>query len=224
MDYVVPEKNEAAFLRWQKERKWLIRLFWAMAAMFVLTVYLFILLLQQEGKITLPEVMAGDGYTATRWEIVGFVLLSLVYVIVLIVIRLCYIKWRLGLLSKEACIFAAILAAEDLDKGNSVRACLYTDRLLLALSDFLGQKLVTLGVSYITPTDIMHITPEAIPKRAVLRAMEASAETKEIKIGLMTGLSGPSINVSGRGAIHCARLGLKVTPPLSPPLLRRGGR
>ena len=107
--------------------------------------------------------------------------LGLLYVIALIVIRWRYIKWRLGQLSKEACVFAAIIAAEDLGEGNPVRASLSMDRLLSALSDFLGQKLVTLGVSSVTPQDFMHVTPETVPRRAVRRAIQANEDTKDFQ-------------------------------------------
>ena len=127
------------------------------------------------------------------WRLPVIVMMGLLYVLALIVIRLCYIPWRLGQLSKDAAVFAAIVAAEDLERGNPVRASISMDRLLSALSNFLGQKLVLLGTHYVAPQAFMHITPGKIPRRAVFRAVQASEDTKDFQERLgnvAIGLSG----------------------------------
>jgi len=127
------------------------------------------------------------------WWLPAIVVLALLYVIILIFIRLCYIPWRLGQLSKDAAVFAALVASEDLERGNPVKASLFMDRLLSALSDFIRQKLVPLGASFVTPQDFMHITPSKIPRRAVFRAVQANEDTKDFqeRLGnIAIGLSG----------------------------------
>ena len=184
MDRVTPQKNEAdAFRTWDWERIWLIRGFWILVSLFILVfaVYPYVEWLVRTfipaglpWEVTVPEV-------EEAWRLPAVVGLSLLYVITLYVIRWRYIKWELGRLSKGACIFAAIVAAEDLERGNPVRASLFMDRLLLALSDFLGQKLVAVGTSFATPQDFMHVTPETIPRRAVHRAIQANEDTKDFQ-------------------------------------------
>ncbi len=187
MNRVTPEKNERAFKDWKRERRWLIRGFWILVALFILIfavsplVYPFVYWLVR----TFIPIAPGEEVTVPLveepWWLPAIVLLGLLYVIALIVIRWRYIKWRLGKLSKEAYIFAAIVAAEDLEKGNPVRAFLSMDRLLSALSDYLGQKLVALGVSYVTPQEFMHVTPETVPRRAIRRAVQANEDTKDFQ-------------------------------------------
>jgi len=187
MDRVTPQKNENAFKKWERERRWLIRGFWILVSLFILVFAVYPLAYPLVHWLirTFIPIAPGEDVTVPMveepWWIPAVVVLGLLYVIAFIVIRWRYIKWRLGKLSKEACIFAAIVAAEDLDGGNAVRACLSMDRLLLALSDFLGQKLVALGVSFVTPGEIMQVTPETIPKRAVFRAIQAIGDTKEFQ-------------------------------------------
>ena len=176
MKRMTPEKSEAAFRKWDGERRLLIRGFWILTSLYILTVIVYPLVYpfftREPGKA--PGVQE-------FWWLPAIMVLGLLYVIVLIVIRLCYIPWSLGRLSKEACIFAAIVAAEDLEKANPVRASLSMDKLLLALSDFLRQKLVALGASYVTPHEFMHVKPEEIPRRAVFRAIQASEDTKDFQ-------------------------------------------
>ena len=59
--------------------------------------------------------------------------------------------------SKDAAIFAAIVTAKDLEGSDPVRAFLSVDRLLSALSDFLRQKIVTLGLGHRHDGQIVHV-------------------------------------------------------------------
>jgi len=187
MEHVTPEKNEAAFKKWERERRWLIRSFWIFVFLsilvFVVSPYVYLLIR------TLIPITPGKDVTEPGveepWLLLAIVVLGLIYIIVLIVIWFRYFRWILGKLSKEACIFAAIVAVEDLERGNPVRAYLSVDRLLSALSDFLRQKLVALGVSYVTPYDFMHVTPETIPRRAVRRAIQTNEDTREFQERLL---------------------------------------
>lgn len=189
---MIPQKNERAFRKWDGERSWLIRGFWILTSLYILAgvvyplVYPFV-------RILIPAAPGEVPGPNEPWWLPILVVLGLLYVIALIVIRLCYIPWRLGQLSKDAAVFAAILAAEDLERGNPVRASLSMDRLLSALSDFLGQKLVALGTHYVAPLDFMHITPGKIPRRAVFRAIQVSEDTTDFQERLgnvAIGLSG----------------------------------
>lgn len=186
MKCATTQKNERAFRRWEQDRRWLIRGFWTLVSLFVLAfaVYPFVYPSVYRLVLTFTPIAPGEEITVPGveepWLLPAIVVLGLLYVIVLIVIRW-RIKWRIGKLSKEACIYAAIIAADELERGDPVRASLSTDRLLLALSDFLGQKLVALGASSVTPQDFMHVTPETIPRRAVRQAIQANEETKDFQ-------------------------------------------
>lgn len=175
MERVTPEKNEAAFKKWERERRWLMRSFW----IFVFLCILIFVLSPQLYPLAPMEVT--EHGAEERWLLPAVVVLGLIYVIAIIVIWWRYFRWILGKLSKEACIFAAIVAADDLERGNPVKASLSMDRLLLALSDFLRQKSVALGVSYVTPHDFMHVTPETIPRRAVRQAIQAKKDTRDFQ-------------------------------------------
>ncbi len=192
MERVIPQKNERAFRKWDWERRWLIRSFWILTSLYILLCVVYPLVYPFVRTLipTAPGEMAGP---QEPWWLPIIVVLGLFYIIILIFIRLCYIPWRLGQLSKDAAVFAAIVAAEDLERGNPVKASLSMDRLLSALSNFLGQKLVPLGASLVTPQDFMHITPSKMPRRAVFRAVQASEDTKDFQERLgnvAIGLSG----------------------------------
>jgi len=184
MASVTPEKNEAALRSWQKERRflrWFPRVVLGVIIAIIIVyplVYPFVVNLLEEESTTNEKVIAPG--LDQRWSLPIVVALSLFYVTLPIGWRP-YMKRRLGPLSTEACVFLAIVTAEDLERVNPVRASVSVDRLLLALSDFLGQKLVALGVSLVTPKDFMYITPETIPKRAVRRAIQASQDTKDFQ-------------------------------------------
>lgn len=107
--------------------------------------------------------------------------ICIVYSTVPIVIQQCVIKPKQRRLSRKACIFVALAAAEDLEKSDPVRAALSMDKLLLALSDLLGQKSIALGMSAVPPGEYMHITPGKIPKRAVFQAIQASEDTNDFQ-------------------------------------------
>ncbi len=205
MDSVIPQKDEAAFRSWQKERrflKWFPRVVLGVIIAVILVyplVYPFVVNL----FVVLPgeESVVAPGLDE-RWSLPIVVALSLVYVTLPIGWGP-YTKWRLGPLSAEACVFLAIVAAEDLERVNPVRASVSVDRLLLALSDFLGQKLVALGVSLVTPKDFMYITPETISERAVRRAIQASEDTKDFQERLCDLAIGLRVNVdAGYSAAH----------------------
>lgn len=182
MDRVTPLKNENAFLDWESERRWLNGVLWLLLPVFiVLALRLFSLVPGVEDPVTKAfPAMAGTipETLSMRIIIMGVLLL---YVAIPIAIRQYHFKWEVGQLSKEACVYAAIVAAEDLEGGNPVRASLSIDKLLLALSDYLGLKLVPLGSSSAAPSKYMQVTPETIPKRAVFRAIQASGDTKEFQ-------------------------------------------
>jgi len=180
MASVTPEKNEDAFRKWDWDRRWLIRGFWILTSLYILAVVVYPLVYPFVRTLipATPGEMPGP---QEPWWLPVIVVLGLFYIIILIFIRLCYIPWRLGQLSKDAAVFAAIVAAKDLKRGNPVKASLSMDRLLPALSDFLGQESVTLGVSSVTPKKIMHVTPERIPIRAVFRAVQANEDTKDFQ-------------------------------------------
>ena len=110
--------------------------------------------------------------------------ICIAYCAVPIAIRQWVIKRRIGKFSKEACIFAAMVASEDLERGNPVRASLSIDKMLSALSNLLEQKLVTLGVSSDTPRKFMYVMPATIPRKAVFRAVQASEDTKDFQESL----------------------------------------
>jgi len=107
--------------------------------------------------------------------------ICIAYCAVPIAIRRWVIKWRIGKFSKEACIFAALVASEDLESGNPVKASLSMDKMLSALSNFLEQKLVALGVNSDTPRKFMYVMPETIPRKAVFRAIQTSEDTKDFQ-------------------------------------------
>jgi len=182
MDRVTPEKNEGAFLRWERERrflKWFPRVILGVIIAIILVYPLVYPLVVNLFEGPPVEGVVTPGLDQ-RWSLPIVVALSLFYVTLPIGWRP-YTKWRLGPLSTEACVFLAIVTAEDLERVNPVRASVSVDRLLLALSDSLGQKLVALGVSLVTPKDFMYITPETIPKRAVRRAIQANEDTKDFQ-------------------------------------------
>ena len=186
MDSEIPQKNENAFRKWELERRWLIRGFWILVSLYIFVfvvcplVYPLVYRLIPRFIPIVPGQVIVTG-VEEPWGLPIIILLGLLYFIILIVIRWRYIKLRLGKLSKGAAVFAAIVTAEDLERGNPVRAALSIDRLLSALSDFLGQKLVALGVSYVTPQDFMYVTTETIPRRAVRRAIQANEDTKDFQ-------------------------------------------
>jgi len=190
MASVTPEKNEGAYRKWESMRRWLI-LFWVFVSLYIAgfvvcpLVYPFVYpplyrLVGNYIPIIPVETVTASG-TDEPLRIFFIVIMGTLYAIILIVMRWRIIKRMIGRLSKEACTFAAIVTAEDLEKGNSVRASLSIDRLLLALNDFLGQKLVALGARYVAPLGIMSVTPETIPRRAVYRAIQASEDTKDFQ-------------------------------------------
>ena len=111
----------------------------------------------------------------------GMVGICIVYSAVPIVIQQCVIKRSKRRLSRKACIFLALTSAKNLKEGNPVRASLSMDRLLLALSDFIRQKLVPLGAIWVTPEDFLHVTPEKIPRRAVFQAIQDKEDTKDFQ-------------------------------------------
>lgn len=186
MDSEIPQKNENAFRKWELERRWLIRGFWILVSLYIFVfivcplVYPLVYRLITRFIPIVPGQVIVPG-VEEPWGLPMIILMGLLYFIILIVIRWRYIKLRLGKLSKGAAVFAAIVTAEDLERGNPVRATLSMDRLLSALSDFLGQKLVALGVSYVTPQDFMYVTTETIPRRAVRRAIQANEDTKDFQ-------------------------------------------
>lgn len=188
MDRVTPQKNENAFKKWERERRWLIRGFWIFVSVFILVCVSPLVdpLVHQLVRTFFPGVPAEptEPVIDQPWGLPAVVGLGLLYIVAFILIRWRIIKEILGRLAKEACVFAAIVAAEDLDGGNAVRACLSMDRLLLALSDYLELKLVPLGLSSAAPSKYMQVTPETIPKRAVFRAIQASEDTKEFQESL----------------------------------------
>ena len=196
MEYMTPQKNEDAFRKWDWDRRWLIRGFWILTSLYILAVVVYPLvypLVYPFVRTLIPTAPGEMPGPQEPWWLPIIVVLGLFYIIILIFIRLCYIPWRLGQLSKDAAVFAAIVAAEDLERGNPVKASLSMDRLLSALSDFLGQKLVPLGAIFVTPRDFMHITPSKIPRRAVFRAVQANEDTKDFqeRLGSVAiGLSG----------------------------------
>jgi len=183
MERMTLKKYEVTFRKWDLERRVLIRGFWILTSLYILTFVVYPLL---EPLIytffaistVSPEKVLGVPQQSWLPIIVG---LGLLYFIAIVVIRLCLIPRSLGRLSKGSCIFTAISAAEDLENGNPVRASLSMDKLLLALSYFLRQKLVALGASYVTPHEFMHVKPEAIPRRAVFRAIQANEDTKDFQ-------------------------------------------
>lgn len=168
MDRVTPQNNEDAFIRWERLGRWAKVAFWVPPTLLILVAFLLALVVPR-----MPE--------SQIVEVVLIVWVVLIYATVFVIVQLCVIKPRLGQLSKEACIFAAMVTVEELGRGNPVRASLSMSKLSLALSDFLGQKLVAFGVSCVAPRNIMHVTPETIPKRAVYRTIQASEETKDFQ-------------------------------------------
>lgn len=208
MERVIPEKNEAAFRKWDWERRWPIRVFWTLVSLFILTFIVFPLVGPLVYLLVRTFIPITPGMEVTApgveepWWLPAIVLMGLGYVIILMIIRW-HIKVSLGKLSKEACIFSAVVAAEDLERGNPVRASLSIDRLLSALANFLGQKLVALGASYVTPQDFMHITPGTIPRKAAYRIVQANEDTKDFQERLRNVAIGLSGNVdAGYVAAH----------------------
>ena len=169
MDYVNIEKNEDAFLRWERQGSWTTNILWATPALLTFMV-LFLLFLTLTGE-----------WEVVTWELPLIVTVLIIYATVPVVIQWCIIKQRLRELAKDACIYTAMSAAEDLERGNPVRASLSMGELLLALSDLLEQESVVLGVNSVTPMEIMHVTPRKIPKRAVFRAVQANEDTKDFQ-------------------------------------------
>jgi len=200
MGFVTTKEEADVFRRWEWWRRWPRRFFWFSAVLIIFVLYFLITLvveLVKEQKHVFVEPSsqsATEGITAvTGLEMGVLVGLCLVCVVAPVIIQRYPVKWRLGRLSKEACIYAASEAADDLERGNPVRASLSTDKLLSALSDLLGQKLVTLGASSVAPQDFMHVTPETIPRRAVRQAVQASEDIEvfqERLSDLVVGLRG----------------------------------
>ena len=195
MERVTPQKNEAAFRKWDWERRWPIRGFWILTSLYILAVVVYPLVyphVYPHVHTFIPPALRKVPGVQADWGLPAIVVMGLLYVIVLLVIRW-HIRCSLSKCSKDASIFTALVAAEDLEKGDPVRASLYMDRLLPALSDFLRQKLVALGASSVAPQDFMHVTPETIPRRAVRRAIQADEDTKDFqeRLGnLAIGLAG----------------------------------
>ena len=190
MGRVTPEKNENAFLDWESERRWLNGVLWLLLPVFiVLALRLFSLVLGVEDPVTkaFPVVEELGGSLEETWSVrIIIMVVLLVYVVIPIGARQGYFKWRVGRLSKGACVFLALVAAEELERGDPVTASLSMKKLLLALSDFLGQKfrlrLSSAAPSkYISPSKYMQVSPETIPKRAVFRAIQAGGDTKEFQ-------------------------------------------
>lgn len=120
-----------------------------------------------------------------------------------IVIQQCYIKRKLRALSKDAAVFAALVAAEDLKRGDPVRASLSMDKLLIALSHLLAQKSVDLEMSHVPPEDLMHITPRNIRRKAIFQAVQASEDTTDFQNKLCELASGLQSNAdAGYLAAH----------------------
>lgn len=169
MKRAIPRKNEAAFLKWERAGKRTKLILWASVLPLILLIVFML-------------------YVTPEWiETVGGVAMVIIVVVILIyaavpfVVQWCVMKPRLSRLSKDAAIFAALVAAEDIERGNSVRASLAMGKLLWALSDFLGQRSVALGTSRVAPGALMKVTPERIPKRAVFRAVQADEKTKDFQ-------------------------------------------
>jgi len=187
MDSVIPEKNENAFLDWESERRWLNGVLWLLLPVFiVLALRLVSLVPGVEAPVIKAFPATAVVYPETLVERLIIMAVLLLYLAIPIVIRQGYFKRRVSRLSKEACVFVALVAAEELERGDPVTASLSMKKLLLALSDFLGQKfrlrLSSAAPSkYIFPSKYMQVTPETIPKRAVFRAIQASGDTKEFQ-------------------------------------------
>ena len=187
MGRVTPEKNENAFLDWESERRWLNGVLWFLLPVFiVLALRLFSLVPGVEDPVTKALPAMAGVIVETLAERIAVMGLLLLYVAIPIVIRQYPIKWEVGRLSKEACVFLALVGAEELERSDPVTASLSMKKLLLALSDFLGQKFrlrlnSAAPSKYVSPGKYMQVTPETIPKRAVFRAIQASRGTKDFQ-------------------------------------------
>lgn len=171
MDSSALQKYEDIFRRWERLRRRLRIWLWVTPFLAIFAAFYMFMFF----RITSVE----NGLHS--WQILVIVGIGLAYTAFPILFQRQVTRRRLGRLSREACIFAATSAAEDLRRGNSVRASLAMDRLLSALSDLLGQKLVALGTTSVAPRDVMHATPQTIPRRAVFEAIQSSGETKDFE-------------------------------------------
>ncbi len=114
-------------------------------------------------------VYISEGVTARG--IVGVMIMVFVYCLYVIVWPLS-VRRSLRELSLGACIHAARIGALELQSGNPVKASWHVERLLLALAEVLKQKSVTVGEKPVSPRKIMVVTPDSIPRRAALRAVQ----------------------------------------------------
>lgn len=187
---MTPQKNEAAFLSWESERRWLNGVLWFLVLPLVVLAYrLFFVVTGFEDPVitAFPALRELGGSLPETWSVRIIVMgVLLVYVAIPIAMRQYQFKWKVGPLSKEACVFLALVAAEELERGDPVTASLSMKKLLLALSDFLGQKfrlrLSSAAPSkYIFPSKYMQVRPETIPNRAVFRAIQTSGDTKDFQ-------------------------------------------
>ncbi len=90
-------------------------------------------------------------------------------------------KRELGRASKEAIVFTAVNAADDLNIGNSVRASIYLNNLLLALSDYLDQKITLSDRSAFIPNKNICATPSTILGTDIFRVIQVRKDTNDFK-------------------------------------------
>lgn len=163
-------KYEDDFLRWERARRTLRRILWVGPFMVIFGIGYPLMLFKVFGM----EM----GLELTTGIVIGS---AVAYIVAYMVFYRSYVKRRAGRFSRESSIFLAASAAENLSEGNLVRASLFMDKLFSTLSDFLEQKVVTLGTICVAPKDVMVATPETIPRKAVFRAIQAGGDTSDLQ-------------------------------------------
>lgn len=86
--------------------------------------------------------------------------------------------------SRGACIHAAEEGVLHLESNDPVKASWYVERLLTALADMLKERAVAVVEKPVSPRSIMVITPESIPRRAVLQVIQENESAQELQVML----------------------------------------
>jgi len=112
---------------------------------------------------------------------IDIVLFVFMYVFMLMWVPL--IEWK-NVYKKEATIFAALTACEELDSGDSVRASLSTDRLIKALSRLLERERLAFADQKFPLRDHLFLNPNRIRSRSIQKYIQATDSTEQFKMEL----------------------------------------